>query len=82
MQFSADEARIANRIRAVDRELDEIERQARESVENGLKGGGTGIAALTSDRVQRAADRRHAELLEERSGLAAELKAQVEGNRT
>ena len=69
IRITGDEAVLISRIRTIDRDLDELERQTREMVQLGLRGGGA-MARLGEDR----ADADHAALLRERAGLVEQLK--------
>ncbi|RIX28245.1 hypothetical protein [Amnibacterium setariae] len=69
IRITGDEAVLISRIRTIDRDLDELERQTREMVQRGLRGGGP-MARLGEDR----ADADRAALLRERAELVERLK--------
>ena len=74
VELTGDEAAAANRITAIDAELDAVERRARESVVLGLHGSG---AAMMTNLVQTSADERHAALLAERAEVVERLRREV-----
>lgn len=69
---SAEATVVASKIRSVDRELDVLERERVESIVRGMKApnGAAAIVQLGQD----SSDLRHAQLLEERAELVAQLK--------
>lgn len=74
VELTGDEAAAANRIRAIDAELDALERRTRESVILGLHGYG---AAMMTNIAQTAADEQQASLLAERADLVTKLQHEV-----
>jgi len=73
--LNGDQAVLINRIRVIDRDLDVLERETRESVIRGLHSSG---AALGTNLQQTAADAKHARLLAERADLVEQLRRSVE----
>jgi len=75
VRLSAEAADAANRIRAIDRELDAIERERIGSITRGMRAptGADVVLRWTQDRM----DERQRALLEERAALAATLERLV-----
>lgn len=74
--LTSDEQDIAARIKAIDRQLDELEAKGRRLALAGLRSGGS-LGAGAASRHEGEVDAQHAELLKAREALATELKRQV-----
>ena len=75
--LTGDQAVLISRIRTIDRDLDVLERETRDSVVRGLH---SSAVALGSNLQQTAADEQHARLLAERADLVEQLRRSVEGS--
>ncbi|WP_133766734.1 hypothetical protein [Amnibacterium kyonggiense] len=78
VSLTAAEADLANAIRAVDAQLDELAERERRTLGFGMRAGGAGgwFAHQAEDEL----DARRATLLQRRAELAAQLRHQVEGD--
>jgi hypothetical protein len=76
--LTGDQAVLISRIRTIDRDLDVLERETRDSVIRGLHSSG---AALVTNLQQTGADEQHARLLAERADLVEQLRRSVEGSK-
>jgi hypothetical protein len=77
VEFDGEQANLANRIQAVDSRLGVLAEQERESVAQGLKGGGMGVAAQAANHAQSTIDAERQKLLDERQELVDELRSSV-----
>ncbi|MFD1721868.1 hypothetical protein [Amnibacterium endophyticum] len=68
---------MANEIKDIDRQLNELDDRVRESVRWGLHGSGAGAGALGRDRAQQEDDQARTSLEQRRRALAEELRASV-----
>lgn len=65
---------LASRIRTIDRDVDSLDKAARDSVISGLHNSG---AAMAGNIILTASDRKRADLLAERADLVQQLKILV-----
>lgn len=77
VRLSGDAAVVANMIRSLDRELDEMEQQRQESITGGMRA--PLMASIVVKWSQDSRDDRYRRLLEERATLVALLNALVDG---
>lgn len=70
--ITGDEAVLASRIKTIDRDVADLDRQVDESVEWGIRGGGA-----IAQAGQESAAKRRASMLTERADLVAQMKREV-----
>jgi hypothetical protein len=79
VELSADEAVLANRITAIDTELDALLQREETVLASGLHGGA--IGGWAAHEAEDALDQKKAALLAERADLAKRLKSSVRDDR-
>ncbi|MFD1722930.1 hypothetical protein [Amnibacterium endophyticum] len=82
VRFNEEQAAIANRIKGVDRQLDQLDDHMRQSAMWGLHGSGAGVGALARGRARAQDEAARANLQSQRDSLADQMRQSIERSHT